>query len=211
MSARKIKTQANMKNSIDYFNFCTANNDLPVLDIINERFSRSLRVSLSNQLRTITNIEYSLEKMTFSNWLLQNKEHNCIFIVNLEKISSSMLIKLDRKLAYAVIDILTGGNGQGSFMQLDKEMTQIELGLLKEIGDLMIDDLNLAWNPVHQIRAKYARCEINPQFINIVAPESRVIQVNFNINFNGVEGQVKMLYPYSTLFPFRNELYSNER
>lgn len=210
MSARKVKYTPTMKNSIDYYNFCTANNDLPILEILSERFCRSFRVSLSNHLRMITNIEYNDQKVTFSDWVDENKEHNCMFISTLQKISSPILIKLDRKLAYGVIDVLTGGDGQGSYDSLIKEMTQIELSLLKEIGELIIGDLNMAWSPVHQIKAKYVRTEVNTQFIGIVPPEAKVIQVNFDVSFNGVEGKLEILYPYSTLFPMRNELFTSE-
>ena len=35
------------------------------------------------------------------------------------------------------------------FLPSIKEMTQIELSLIKDVGLKLIDDLNLAWNPVH--------------------------------------------------------------
>jgi flagellar motor switch protein FliM len=148
--------------------------------------------------------------MTFSEWIHSNSEYNAMFVTILQKFSLPILIKLDRNLSYGIIDILTGGNGQGSFLELDKEMTQIELILLKDINEIIINDLNFAWDPIHQIRAKYIRTEINSEFIKIVPLESKVISVNYEIHFNGVTGILKLVYPYSTLFPMRNELYTNE-
>jgi len=210
MTARKLKFKPDMKNSIDYYNFCTANNDLPILKILNERFSRSFRVSLSNHMRMISNIDYSDQKITFSEWQENNKHTNCIFIMKLQKFSTPLLVKFNRALAYGIIDTLTGGTGDDFKDGSDKEMTQIELSLLKDVGLKLIDDLNIAWNPVHEVKAKYVRTEVNAQFVGIVPPDSKVIKVDFKVNFNNVNGVIEVLYPYSTLFPMRNELFASQ-
>ncbi len=198
----------NMDKSIDYFNFCRMENDLPILDILNERFIRSFRVTLSNHLRMIANIKCQQDKMVFGDWLKTQVCDNCMFVVKCSRLNASILIKLDRDLAYAVVDILTGGDGKVGQEFKRKEMTQIELAILKDLGLKMIQDLNEAWVPVHQLGAQHHRTECNAQFLGLVPPESKMIRVSHQIEFGDIKGHLEILYPYSTLFPVRDKLFA---
>jgi flagellar motor switch protein FliM len=208
MTARKNQIKPDMTNSIDFYNFCNANNDLPVLDILNERFNRSFRVTLSNHLRMISNISYNTEKVKFQDWVEENTNHNCMFIIKLKSLNAPIIIKLDRVLSYGAIDILTGGTGEDFINESNKEMTMIELSILKNLGLKIIEDLNGAWSPVQDIKAEYVRTEINAQFVGIVPPESKMIRVSHDIEFSKNKGSLEILYPYSTLFPVRDKLFS---
>lgn len=208
MTARKLNITPNMNNSIDFYNFCTANNDLPILEILNERFTRCFRVTFSNHLRMISNITYKQDKVTMEEWKNENSNTNCMFVLKLKTLNAPILIKLDRILSYSTLDILTGGNGEDYKTESTKEMTAIELAILKSLGTKLIEDLNTAWSPVHEVKAEYMRTEINSQFIGIIPPENKMIRVSHEIEFANNKGTLEILYPYSTLFPIRDKLFS---
>jgi len=132
-----------------------------------------------------------------------------MFIISLQKLGTPILVKFDRELTYRMIDVLAGGSGSDYTVDSNKEITQIELGLIKEICLKLIDDLNEAWSPIYEIKAKYVRAEVNAEFIGIVSAESKVIKVDYKIGFNNVTGVMEIIYPYSTLFPIRNELFTS--
>jgi len=208
MGIRKPQIYPNLNNSIDFYNFCTANNDLPVLDVINERFARSFRVTFSNYLRMISNIKYSVDKLSLADWKEENANANCFFIVKSKNLNSPMLIKLDRILSYGALDILTGGSGQDYKEESKKEMTCIELSILKNLGLKIIEDLNSAWSPISDLKIEYLRTEINSHFIGVAPLESRTIRVSHEVEFGGNNGGLEIVYPYSTLFPLRDKLFS---
>ena len=56
----------------------------------------------------------------------------------------------------------------------------------------------------------YVRTEINSQFVGIIPPNSKVKIVSNLVEFDKVKGLVEVLYPYSTLFPVRDQLFTNE-
>lgn len=209
MTSRRIKSEQTVNNSIDYFNFCNANNDLPVLRILNERFNRLMRITFSNHLRMIITTDFKESKIIFKNWIEHNSNLSFMFVVSLQKLGAPILIKLDRILAYRMIDILTGGPGVSDVELEDKEITTIEIGLLREICLKLINDLNEAWGPVCEIKASYVRAEVNAQFIGFAPSESKMIKIDYNICFNNTVGTLEVLYPYSTLFPLRNELFAS--
>lgn len=210
MRKAKNKSILSVKNSIDYFNFCTFDNNLPILDILNERFCRSFRVSISNHLRMISIITPSSSNKVFSEWIEQNNRSCCMFIMRFNSLDAPVLVKLDRSLSYGIIDVLAGGNGKEFKEETGKEFTMIELTLLKSISELIIRDLNEAWKPVEEIKAQYIRTEINPQFVGIVPPSSRVRIASYQVEFDKVKGVLEILLPYSTIFPIRDKLFSNE-
>lgn len=209
MNKIKQKNTYDMKNSVDFYNFCTADNNLPILEVINERFARSFRVSLSNTLRMISNISYSSKSQSFSEWVAGNRNSCFMFIVRFNSLNAPILIKLDRALSYGIIDILAGGTGK-DFKEVEtKEFTMIDLTALKDVADLIIADLNESWRPIEEIKAQYLRTEINSQFIGIIAPGSRVRVVSNQVEFLKTKGMLEIIYPYSTMFPVRDTLFSN--
>ncbi len=153
MRKAKQKSNQNMRNSVDYYNFCTVDNRLPILEIINERFVCCFRVSIYNYLRLISTIDHSLHNQKFSEWVEQNNNDCCSFIIRLGSLMAPILVKFDRSLSYGIIDALAGGNGKEYKQKVEKEFTQIELALLKDIADLVITELNEAWKPVEEIKA----------------------------------------------------------
>ncbi len=209
MEKTKQKYDPNMKNSIDYYNFCTVDNRLPILEILNERFTRCFRVSLSNYLRMISTINHSSSSQVFSKWVNQNSNSCCMFIVRLNSLMAPILIKFDRSLSFGIIDALAGGEGKEYKDGDKKEFTQIDLTILRDIGDMVIADLNEAWNPVEEIKAQYIRTEINTQFVGIIPANSKVITISNQVEFNKTKGELEILYPYSTLFPIRDKLFSS--
>ncbi len=198
----------NMKNSIDFYNFSTADNELPILEILNERFVRTFRCSLSNHLRTISTISHSSCRLSFGEWVDEQPLHCCMFILRLHSLEGPVLIKLDNILSYCIIDLLAGGEGAISSFDESKEFTSIELSLLRAVATMIIDDLQEAWSPIDAIRAEYVRTEINPSFVGVVPPQERVWCVQNKIEIKGVKGILEIVYPYSTLFPVRNKLFS---
>ena len=209
MGAKKLKNiNQTIETSLDYYSFCTNDFELPILDILNERFTRSFRVSLSNYLKLITNINFKMKTMPFKEWTAGEKEKTCMFIYKLDGLSHPMLLKLNNELSYGIIDRLTGGSGK-SYNLENKEFTQIELSLLKGISNLALKDLENAWDPVFKIQAKYLRTEIDPKFIGMIPPQEKAKVVNFKIDFENIKGELDLLYPYSALFPLRNELFTS--
>jgi len=124
-------------------------------------------------------------------------------------LNAPLLIKLDRVLSYGALDILAGGNGEQYQTESVKEMTVIELTILKNLGLKIIEDLNAAWTPIENIKLEYIRTEINSQFIAFFEPECKVIRISLQVEFGLNKGTLEILYPYSTLFPVRDQLFSN--
>ncbi len=207
MSAKKLKLVTDFESSIDFVNFNSANNDLPILDVINERFLRNFRVSLSNHLHSLCNVNLSCSRLTLGEWLEENKTHSCMFLIQAPALRSAIYFKFDHILMNGIIDMLTGGAGKSNEISTDREITQIEIKLMQTIASMAIDDLNVAWKPVFNINANYVRTEVNPKFAIYDHPTTKLYTVKHKIEFAGTSGFFEVIYPYSCLFPLREILF----
>jgi flagellar motor switch protein FliM len=182
---------------------------MPMMDLINDRFTRSFRVSLSSVLRKTTSVNVINREMSkFGELLTTLPIPTCICVIRLNELRGPALIIIESKLSYAIIDSFFGGRDR-PFTKVDgKEFTKIELTFMKRIMDIAIRDLEEAWAPIQNLDAQFMRAEINPQFASIVPPSEVVLNTTYEIEFESASGTVMVVFPYSTIEPVKQKLSS---
>lgn len=182
---------------------------MPMMDLINDRFTRSFRVSLSSVLRKTTSVNVINREMSkFGELLTTLPIPTCICVLRLNELRGPALIIIESKLSYAIIDSFFGGRDR-PFTKVDgKEFTKIELTFMKRIMDIAIRDLEEAWAPIQNLDAQFMRAEINPQFASIVPPSEVVLNTTYEIEFESASGTVMVVFPYSTIEPVKQKLSS---
>jgi flagellar motor switch protein FliM len=114
--------------------------------------------------------------------------------------------QLPLKIALTAIDLLLGGHGKGA---PTRSLTDIELGLMKNLIDRAMAELTYAFNSVTEVHPAIARHESNPQFAQIAAPSEMMIVVTFHVKINEDEGTATLCYPYTTLQPVLDSFSGN--
>lgn len=182
---------------------------MPMMDLINDRFTRSFRVSLSSVLRKTTSVNVINREMSkFGELLTTLPIPTCICVIRLNELRGPALIIIESKLSYAIIDSFFGGRDR-PFTKVDgKEFTKIELTFMKRIMDIAIRDLEESWAPIQALDAQFMRAEINPQFASIVPPSEVVLNTTYEIEFESASGTVMIVFPYSTIEPVKQKLSS---
>jgi flagellar motor switch protein FliM len=182
---------------------------MPMMDLINDRFTRSFRVSLSSVLRKTTSVNVINREMSkFGELLTTLPIPTCICVLRLNELRGPALIIIESKLSYAIIDSFFGGKDR-PFTKVDgKEFTKIELTFMKRIIDIAIRDLEEAWTPIQPLDIQFMRAEINPQFVGIVPPSEVVLNTTYEIEFESASGTVMVVFPYSTIEPVKQKLSS---
>lgn len=182
---------------------------MPMMDLINDRFTRSYRVSLSSLLRKTTSVNVINRDMSkFGELLTTLPIPTCLCVLRFNELRGPALFVIESKLAYAFIDSFFGGKDR-PFTKIDgKEFTKIELTFMKRIMDLTIRDLEEAWAPIQKLDIQYVRAEINPQFVGIVPPSEVILNTTYEIEFESASGTVMIVLPYSTIEPIKQKLSS---
>ena len=89
-----------------------------------------------------------------------------------------------------------------------REFTKIEFNIIKKLVDLVCVEMEKAWEPVYEIRCKYSRSEINPNYITMVSPEEAVVLLEFSIEIADVASWMKICIPYGILETIKGYLIS---
>jgi flagellar motor switch protein FliM len=179
---------------------------LPALELINDRFARSLRISLYNLLHRSADITVKpLRVEAFSTYIGTLPAPSSLNLVKVTPLRGSGLVVLDPGLVFTIVDHFFGGNGR-SWKIEGREFTATEQRIIHMILRSVFADLREAWAPVADIELEFLQSEINPQFAPIEAPTELVVASSYHIELAGGGGELQVTVPYSMLEPLREVL-----
>lgn len=182
---------------------------MPTLDIINDRFARQFRITLSNSLRKILQVSVeSTSLMKYGEFLNYLPIPSCLNIVRLNPLRGSCIIAIEAKLIFAFLNNFFGGATNAQERVEGRDFTAVELMIIRKVVTLLLEDLSRAWQPVYKIDGEYLRTEINPQFLAVVPPSDVVVLTSFELEMENLRGTVQIVIPYSTVEPIRQHLSS---
>ena len=182
---------------------------MPTLELINERFSRLLRIELFNFTRRSTEISVGpVRVVKYSEFVRNLVVPTNLNVVQAKPLRGYMLMVIEPTLVFQVIDHLFGGQGRFHTRVEGRDFTATEMRVIRRLLDLVFDAYGKAWAPVQALEFEYVRSEMNTQFANIATPAEVVIAVSFSIDLGSGGGDFHVCIPYAMLEPIRNVIYS---
>ncbi|MCK8602431.1 flagellar motor switch protein FliM [Desulfoferrobacter suflitae] len=183
---------------------------MPTLEIINDRFARLHRITLSSNLRRIIDLTTAqTEMIKFGEFIRTLPVPTSLHVLKMEPMRGHTLLVLESKLIFNLLDCFFGGTGKSNFKIEGRDFTSIENRVVQKLVNAALDDLSQAWKPVADIDFQYVRSEVNPQFATIVPPSDIVITVRFELELDRIVGRMILCLPYSTIEPIRSRLYAS--
>ncbi len=183
---------------------------MPTLEIINDRFARLHRVSLSGALRKIVDITViQTDMIKFGEFIRTLPVPTSLHIIKMDPLRGHILMVVESRLIFTLMDFFFGGTGKSRFKIEGRDFTSIEQRIIARVVQGVLVDLENAWKPVVPINFQLSRSEVNPQFATIVAPTDLVVVVHFEFEMDHVIGKMILCLPYSTIEPIRSRLYAS--
>ncbi|MBN2694226.1 flagellar motor switch protein FliM [bacterium] len=183
---------------------------MPALDIINDRFSRLFRITLSNSLRRLVDVSVeSTSLMKFGEFLNYLPIPSCLNLIKLNPLKGAGIISIEVRLLFALLNFYFGGFHNERTKIEGRDFSPIEMNLIVKIINLIFDDLKKSWNPIYSIKWEYLRTEINPRFVTLVPPSDVVINSIFEVEVENVKGFINLVIPYSSIEPIKGFLQSS--
>lgn len=180
---------------------------MPTFEVINERFARDIRTSLSNLLRTTVDINAeSLETLKFSEFGRSLPVPTSMHVFRMEPLRGHALLVMESQLVFNLIDTFFGGKGTGQAKVEGREFTAIEEKMIHKVVVACLKDIQNAWQPVEPVTTSLVRSEVNPQFAAIVMPTDLVVVTKYEIELEQSAGTLIVCLPYSMLEPLRSKL-----
>ena len=183
---------------------------MPTMEIINERFSRNIRVGLFNFIRKTPEVSVGAIKVQkYSAFLREIVVPTNFNIVSVKPLRGSGLIVCDPTLVFAVIDALFGGAGKFHTRIEGRDFSPTEQRIITRLVEVIITEYKKAWQGIYPLELDYQRSEMQPQFANIATPSEIVVSTAFQLEIGDLAGAIHICMPYATLEPIRDVLYSS--
>lgn len=178
---------------------------LRTLEMMHESFARTLQTSLSGLLRTSAQIEVlSVTEMMYEEFIQELSMPSILNVISLQALNSKIAFEINPHLGFVMLDRLLGG--PGAMPRSTRAITEIEQTLIRRIVDHMIAALRKAWEPVLHIDPIFEDTEINPQFVQIVAPQDMTVMISFRVRIEDIVGRMNLCLPYVCLEPVAPKL-----
>ncbi len=181
---------------------------LPMLEIV---FDKLVRL-LTTALRNLTSETVDIDIITF-NSLRLGSYINTISVPTLITVFKAVewenfgLLIIDSSLVFSLVDTLFGGKRNSTPIKHDgRPHTEIEQALVKQIADLVLNELGTSFDPITPATFSYERMESNPNFATIARPGDAAILLQLKVEMENRGGKIDLLIPYATLEPIKDLL-----
>jgi flagellar motor switch protein FliM len=183
---------------------------MPTLEIINERFSRLLRIGLFNFLHRTAEVSISPVRVSkYSEFIRNLVVPTNLNLIHIKPLRGTALIVLDPNLVFLLVDNLFGGDGRFHTRVEGRDFTQTEQRIIQRVLAIIFETYAKSWEPVYPVEFEYIRSEMNTQFANIATPNEVVVSTTFTIELGPVSGEMHFCTPYSMIEPIRDVLTSS--
>ncbi|WP_022851732.1 flagellar motor switch protein FliM [Limisalsivibrio acetivorans] len=177
---------------------------------LHDKFARNFSSSLSNFLRTITDITLvSVDQMTYGEFLMSLPDPTSFNILSMIPMEGNSVLEINPSLIFPIVDKLLGGQGQPLFQS--RELTNLEQHIIEGILSLILKDLEEVWRQiVPNVRLKKELSENSPHIIQIVAQNEVVVLVVFEVKFGEATGMMNLCIPAIVLEPVLGKISSQD-
>lgn len=206
----QFSSQERQVESFDFIRFTKAKKErLPALEFIYDRFSKSFRSALSLFMeREIEVGQNPVQYVEYNEFIKTLPLPTNMNIVVTENLNGFFIVIFDAKLIFSVLETIFGSSTITPARIEGREFTKIEFNVIKKLIDLVSSEMEKAWQPVYEIRCKYSRSEINPNYITMVAKEETVSLNEFSIEMGDIMSWMKICMPYGVLESIKGYLMS---
>ena len=182
---------------------------MPVLEIVNDRFSRLCTNALSNSVRKRVELNpISIDMTKFGEFMRSLPVPTSINIFKMDPLRGNAIMVVDSRLVFALVENVFGGAGSQPKVE-GREFTRIEQAVVDKIVKIALENMEESWRPVHDVKLELVRSEINPQFAAIVPPSDVVVVITFEVELETAIGSLVICLPYATIEPIRSKLHAS--
>ena len=166
---------------------------LQKITTLHEDFARNLSYSLAAYLRIMfTSALVSAEHLPFSEFVQRIPEVSYLATCKLSPVDASALLQLDLAVAFPLIDVLLGGEAKSA--PPDRQITEIEEGILETIILIICRELQVVWQ-VLPLQFAFEERRQPDQVQHLFPPEEKTLSLSFEITVAENRGTLNLVLP----------------
>lgn len=174
---------------------------LQTLEMLYQHFARMLSNFLSGYLRADINIEVaSVGQIIYDEFIRSLPSPTVLTVFSPKPLPGSALMETNLQFVLPVVDLLFGGSGQS--LEMDRELTDIELAVLRKLNQKILDNMASTWKDIYEISPEVQHIETNPRMQQLYSANEVVALVTLTAAINEeTKGMINICLPFMVLEP----------
>ena len=170
-----------------------------------EAFSRFAGAAFSSRLRTLSNIRLSsIDQGLYEEWQAQVPSQTACYVLSMQPMTGNIVVEFNLDVASEVVDRMLGGNGV--LIDRTREMSDVEVGLLRSFSTVIGQSLQEMWSAVVPVRSQLQDFGLDAGLIQVASPTDVVLTAFFEVSIGSHLGAMSICVPYTVLEPITSQL-----
>lgn len=175
------------------------------LRILHETFGRSLASALTSYLRTSLQLRLTMvEQVTYEEYIRSLPSPTVVYVVNLPPLVGQAIVEVNLDVARTLMDRLLGGSGV--LRGRPREMTEIEMALLRTLGGFISRSLQETWRSIIPVEPSVQEPVLSPEFVQITLAGETTIMLVLEVALLKTTGTMSICLPHPMLQPIMDRL-----
>lgn len=169
-----------------------------VLEMAFETYARQWGTQLTSRLRVVAAVTLdSVEMKSYDEYVGGLPSMTTMVLCGVEPGRSTGVLQLPLDMTMVWIDTMLGGPGVP--LDTERELTEIEWSLFRDLLQHSVRDLSYAFASVAPLEVQVRSVQYNPQFVQAVAASEPVIVATFALNISERESTATLMIPADVL------------
>lgn len=195
--------EANDSNNVKNYDFRMprkfTKEQLKSVEGIFETYARVVSSYLTGLLRLYCKVEVlQIEEQRYNEFNNALPDYVLLSTIDMgiedeDVMETSVIMQISNPVTYCMIDRLMGGDGQ--FTEINRDFTEIEVGLMTNVINKLTASLKQAWDPYIEIHPKLTNVETNARVLQSIAPDDVVILVMLELEIRKIKNTISICIP----------------
>jgi flagellar motor switch protein FliM len=160
---------------------------------LHEGFARNLTNALGAYLRVVFEVNLvSVEQLTFREFLQRIPDLAYLATFQVKPMGATAALDLEPSLVFPIIDLLLGGVGRMN--EQEREITEIEEGIMEGVVRILCGELQTAWSSLGSTLEFDERLQ-PPQLQRLMPPGDKTLCLSFEIHMPESQGVMNVAFP----------------
>ncbi|MGE3075682.1 MAG: flagellar motor switch protein FliM [Dehalococcoidia bacterium] len=170
------------------------------LQIIQQGVAGSMAANFSARLRAPVEARLSaLERGIYEEYVTQIGTNAIVVIFDMSPLQGYAVAAFGLDVAFGIIDRLLGGKGKRNARVFNRDLTDIELALIRHIGMDIARSLVDPWLRVVDLTPDVSELALGPQVMHAIPPSEFVITAWYEVRFADQTGGISLCFPLTIL------------
>jgi flagellar motor switch protein FliM len=127
--------------------------------------------------------------------------HSFVSVLRIDGLGTEIALILEMPLAYALVQRLLGGSGQGAETIAPTSLTAVEAAVARRAVGRLVDSLSATWADLAHVSLSIAGTSTNPTAVQLVPSSEPTLLLTVSAQIDGVVSVITLLLPHRSVEP----------